>query len=256
MKREKSVKAPWTTWVCWIGVAVWGYANWVENRRLLQQVLEFRTAQSREDSEAQQPLAGAQVEFPSSTELTGIRVEIASLRRLIEERLESGSHENKAVSSIGSATLGMTSSVPLPSYVRRGWVDRSGIPEAVLLGIRKQLGEVPVEGAHVKQGEGHIFYSLESKTSEGRSIELALNQDGQVVRRHAEIGMSGLPEGLQQTVQLAVGDIPVQRVAEVFEEGRTVYRVNAKAPQQAIEIVLSPDGQVLRTETTVRETRP
>ena len=250
------MKAHWTTWVCWIGVGVWGYANWVETRRLVQQVSELRSAPSREDSDAQQPLVGTKVEFPSTAELAAIRAEIASLRRLIEERLESGSHENKVVSSAGSATVGMTAAVPLPSYVRRGWVDRSGIPEAVLLGIRKQLGEVPVEGAHVKQGEGQVFYSLESKTSEGRSVELALNQDGQVVRRHVEIGMGGLPEGLQQTVQQAVGDIPVQRVAEVFEEGRTVYRVNAKAPQQAVEMVLSPDGQVLRTETMVRETRP
>jgi hypothetical protein len=42
----------------------------------------------------------------------------------------------------------------------------------------------------------------------------------------------------------------------VFEDGKTVYRVQAKAPDHAVEMVLSPEGQVLRSETMFRQKKP
>jgi hypothetical protein len=115
---------------------------------------------------------------------------------------------------------------------------------------------VPIEGAHVKQGDGQVFYSMESKTADGRAVELSLNQGGEVVRRNVEMELGGLPEGMQQRVLQSVGEVPVRRVSEVFEDGQTVYRVNAKAPNQGIEMVFSPDGRLLRSETMFREKRP
>lgn len=64
----------------------------------------------------------------------------------------------------------------------------------------------------------------------------------------------GPPNGHQ--LQQAVGEIPIRRIAEVFEDGRTVYRVQAKAPNQALELVLDSEGKVIRSETRVRETKP
>jgi len=40
------------------------------------------------------------------------------------------------------------------------------------------------------------------------------------------------------------------------EDGQVAYRVHAKAANQAVELVLNPAGQVIRSETTVRETKP
>jgi hypothetical protein len=135
-------------------------------------------------------------------------------------------------------------------------VDRSGIPEVVLAGMAQQLGDVPIEGAHIKQSEGKVFYSLESKTQDGRGVELALDENGQVVTRRVDMELGGLSEGMQRTVLQAVGEIPIRRVAEVFEDGRTVYRVQAKAPNQAVELVFDSEGKVIRSETMVRETKP
>jgi hypothetical protein len=73
---------------------------------------------------------------------------------------------------------------------------------------------------------------------------------------HRELEWGALPETLQGTVLQAVGDVPVRRVAEVFEDGQVGYRVQAKAPNQAVELVLNQAGQVIRSETTVREKKP
>jgi uncharacterized membrane protein YkoI len=126
----------------------------------------------------------------------------------------------------------------------------------VLAGIAQQLGDVSIEGAHIKQSDGKVFYSLESKTQDGRGVELALDEKGQVVTRRVDIELGGLSDGMQRTVQQAVGEIPIRRVAEVYEDGRTVYRVVAKAPNQAVELVLDSEGKVIRSETMVRETKP
>ena len=118
------------------------------------------------------------------------------------------------------------------------------------------MGDVVIEGAHMKQSGGRLFYSMESKTPEGRGVEVSLDQSGAIVRLRRELELTALSEGIQATVMQAVGEVPIQRVAEVFEDGQIGYRVHAKAPNQSVELVLNREGQVLRSETTVRETKP
>lgn len=245
----------WAAWSGLVAVGCWGYGNWVEVRRLGREVAELKV-QSKEHSLAAEAGAPskADVSGMSESDLMAIRGEIASLRRLIEERLKGG--VAGMVPSVPLENPASGSEARLPAFVRSGWVDRAGIPVAVLAGFRQQLGDVPIEGAHVKQAEGQVFYSMESKTAEGRAVELALNQGGEVVRRSVEMELGGLPEGVQQRILKTFGEVPVQRVTEVFEDGRTVYRVNDKGPNQAVEMVFSPDGRLLRTETMFREKRP
>jgi hypothetical protein len=250
------MNAQWAAWAGLVAVGFWGYGNLVEARRLGCEVAELK-AQGRSDAgEPAAPSTSGGGGASSGEDLMAVRGEIASLRRLIEERLQGGAPGVAPGGPSEAATASAGPAAKLPAFVRSGWVDRAGIPEAVLVGFRQQLGEVPIEGAHVKQGDGQVFYSLESKTADGRAVELALNQGGEVVRRNVEMELGGLPEGMQQRVLQTVGEVPVRRVSEVFEDGQTVYRVNAKAPNQAVEMVFSPDGRLLRTETMFREKRP
>jgi hypothetical protein len=246
----------WAAWVGLVAVGFWGYGNWMEVRRLGREVSELK-AQARSDvGEPSAPSPSGSGGESSGADLMAIRGEIASLRRLIEERLKGVVPAGAPGGPSEAVTASTGAAAKLPAFVRSGWVDRAGIPEAVLAGFRQQLGEVPIEGAHVKQGDGQVFYSMESKTADGRAVELSLNQGGEVVRRNVEMELGGLPEGMQQRVLQSVGEVPVRRVSEVFEDGQTVYRVNAKAPNQGIEMVFSPDGRLLRSETMFREKRP
>ena len=245
----------WLAWVGFVAATLWGYGNWMEVRRLGREAAVLKAQARSEEADPAAPVPAAGVGTSSGEDLMAIRGEIASLRRLVEERLKGVSAAGTAGgASASAATPGSVGKIP--AYVRNGWVERAGIPEAVLTGFRQQLGDVAFEGAHVKQSEGQFYYSLESKTAEGRAVELSLDQNGAVVRRNIEMELGGLPEGMQQRVSQAVGEIPVRRVSEVFEDGQTVYRVNAKAQNQAMEMVFSPDGRLLRSETMFREKRP
>ena len=250
------MKRHWVAWVGIFGVAVWGAWNRMEVLRLRGQITELQLEPSTVASAPVSVDGGGDAGSQNAAELAAIRGEVASLRRLIEDRFRVV--EGAAGSAAHTALLqsGNAKGKPIPDYVRNGWVDRSGIPEVVLAGFTQQLGEMPIEGAHIKQSEGRVFYSLESKTQDGRPVELALDEKGQVVRRRVDMELGALPEAMQGTVLQAVGEIPIRRVAEVFEDGQTVYRVQAKAPNQAVELVLNPAGQVIRSETMVRETKP
>jgi hypothetical protein len=246
----------WAVWVGIFGVAVWGGWNQREVRRLRSQIEELQSEKSTEALVPTTSLSAENSGAQTAAELISIRAEIASLRRLIEERFRTVEGAAQAASCAASVQVANAKVPSIPDYIRNGWVDRSGIPEVVLEGFRLQLGDVAIEGAHIKQSDGKVFYSLESKTQEGRGMELALDEKGQVVMRRIDMELGGLSDGMQRTVQQAVGEIPIRRVAEVFEDGRTVYRVVAKAPNQAVELVLDSEGKVIRSETMVRETKP
>ncbi len=246
----------WVAWAAILGVAVWGGWNQMEARRLRSQIEELQWEISAEAPVPATSLIAENLEAQNAGELIAIRAEIESLRRLIEERFRTVEGAVPALSRAASVQVANAKVPSIPDYIRNGWVDRSGIPEVVLEGFRLQLGDVPVEGAHIKQSDGKVFYSLESKTQEGRGMELALDEKGQVVMRRIDMALGGLSDGMQRTVQQAVGEIPIRRIAEVFEDGNTVYRVQAKAPNQAVELVLDSEGKVIRSETMVRETKP
>ncbi len=175
-----------------------------------------------------------------SDELLALRGQVASLRREWEER--------KAGSPSPGAGRG-SENVPLPPHVPRGFVESAGLPAAVLEGFRQQLGDLPLAGAHVKQSEGRFFFATEAKLADGRHIELALDGDGNVVRRALEFPVDELAPAVQQAVRSGFLDAtdPV-RVIELFEDGRTLYRATLKNPDRAIIRDFSADGRLLRLQ--------
>lgn len=243
------------------GLAVWGGWNQRQAQRLGHELEVLRSADAVLVDQGSMA-HGAPVSDPGAervaAELSALRGEVVALRKRVEERLRP-EERGQASAGVGAGRereeVGLVAK-SVPGYVRSGWVDRSGIPNAVLDGFRQQLGDVVIEGAHMKQSGGRLFYSMESKTPEGRGVEVSLDQSGAIVRLRRELELTALSEGIQATVMQAVGEVPIQRVAEVFEDGQIGYRVHAKAPNQSVELVLNREGQVLRSETTVRETKP
>ena len=77
---------------------------------------------------------------------------------------------------------------------------------------------------------------------------MIVNDQGQMVGRLLEMSLATLDAVVREQAMGEVGTVPVRRVAEVFEDGRTRYQVVAKDENQAVNVMLAPDGTVLRTE--------
>jgi hypothetical protein len=251
----------WLGWVAAAALGAWGAWNQDRWRRQGVELEALRLAASAVAEPGDPPTAALPVADAGldrvAAELSALRGEVAMLRKQVEERGVSGG--GGAANTAGAGRPGADAGQPprpVPTFLRSGFMDRAGLPEAVLEGFRQQLGDVAIEGAHFKQSEGRLFYSMESKTPEGRHVELSVDQTGALVRMRRELELAALPETLQGTVMQAVGEAPVRRIAEVFEDGQVAYRVQAKAQNHAVELTLSRDGQLLRSETTVREKKP
>jgi hypothetical protein len=149
-----------------------------------------------------------------------------------------------------------TAPVSLPPSVRHAFVEAAGLPGPVADALRQQLGGAPFEGAQVKQSEGRSFYSVDTVLPDGRGIELVVDGAGQVLARTLETRLESLPPSMQEQIAAEVGETPVRRFAEVFEDGRTVYRVQAKRQERAVRLMFSPDGDLIQAEVTRREEKP
>lgn len=182
-------------------------------------------------------------------ELLSLRAELASLARRLPER-------PGPPAASGTVPMPVAAPASLPPSVRHAFVEASGLPGPVADALRQQLGGTPFEGAHVKQSEGRSFYSVDTVLPDGRGIELVVDGAGQILSRSLETPMDSLAPSIREQIAAEVGETPVRRIAEVFEDGRTVYRVHAKGQERAVRLMFSPDGDLIQSEVTQREDKP
>lgn len=176
-------------------------------------------------------------------EMAELRGEVAALRQELSETVRA------AVSAIPSAAP----TVAVPTFVKSGWVDTEGLPPQVLATLREQLGSLPIDGASMKRSEGRQYYRVDTHLPDGRAVELSVNDQGKMVGRVVEMSLDSLDQQVRQQALAEVGTVPVRRVAEVFEDGQIRYQVVAKDENQAVHVLVAPDGRVLRTAIERRD---
>jgi hypothetical protein len=217
----------------------------LQNRRLLGQV---RLLEARLDSPPI-PIAPPPPTSRSADpdpELLRLRGDIAQLRRDLAALTE----------KTGTRTAGTAASDPheRAALLRRtvqnkkAWTELDALPPAVAQALQSQLGDTPLQGARLVSHEDGTFFLVDTRLSDGRGIEIAVDEQGVVRSRHMESSLDRLDPGVQTEIGGIVGDIPVRQVMEIFKEGQTRYVVQAKSPEQGLRITLGPDGTVLRTE--------
>lgn len=207
---------------------------------------------------------GAGVSSAGQTELNdaivAIRGEIAALRRELAQRGGPAAASRQAAS--GPATANPEAGpVPvtrqtLPPGFRSGFIGPEGLPSPVLATFQQQLGNLPIKGAHVKQTEEGLFFSTEARLADGRTMELAVDEAGNVRHRHLEMSFDALDPALQQVAAATLGELPIRRVAEVFENGQVRYRVQAKSPAGAHSLLLAPDGTLIQSQIERPQPKP
>ncbi len=241
------------SWLVLVGILVSGFAwNQLQLNGLRQELVAVRLELAGKASTppAVVPVApeGAASLKP---ELLALRSEIAALSRRLD-----GATRDRTVNAGPAATPPAAEGSIRETPGRPGFVEWSRLPAAVTEALRQQLGDTPIEGARMKSAGDRAFFNVDTRLSDGRGIELVVDGQGQVLTRVLETPLEALSPRIQEQVAGEVGDVPVRRVAEVYEDGRTVYRVNAKGQEQAVQLTFSTDGDLLQAEVTRREAKP
>lgn len=202
---------------------------------------------------------------PGRTELNdaivAIRGEMAALRRELAQRGSPANASPQTASGRGAGHNPEGSPAPvtrqtLPPGFRNGFIGPEGLPSPVMATFQQQLGNLPIKGAHVKQTEEGLFFSTEARLADGRAMELAVDEAGNVRHRHLEMSFDALDPALQQVAAATLGDLPIRRVAEVFENGQVRYRVQAKSPAGAHSLLLAPDGTLIQSQIERPQPKP
>ncbi len=225
--------------------AVFVFRLELQDRRLLSQV---RLLEARLDSPPIPIVAPAPTPSPaeSDPELLRLRGDIAQLRRDLAALTESARARTAATAA--SEPGDRAALLRRTIQNKKAWTEPGALPPAVAQALQSQLGDTTLQGARAISTDDGTFYHVDSRLSDGRGIEITVDEQGVIRSRQMESSLDRLDPVVQGEISGIVGDIPVRQVMEIFKEGQTRYIVQAKSPDQGLRITLGPDGTVLRTE--------
>ena len=124
------------------------------------------------------------------------------------------------------------------------------LPKAVKATVKKLYPDAKIVGAskETDDDEDETIYEVELKV-DGKSVELAIDDDGEVEAIEKEIDVDDLPKAV---IRAAVQRFPngkITKVEEVTdEEEKVVYELAVTNDGEKIEAVMSPNGKILAIE--------
>jgi hypothetical protein len=123
------------------------------------------------------------------------------------------------------------------------------LPKAVLRAAQKAFPEAQLVGASKETEDGETIYEVEMKLG-GKSIDLEIDDEGEIEAVEKEIEADELPKAVTRTLSKLFPKAKIAKVEEVSDENdMVVYEltlaVEGKSPQ---EILFSPNGKILEDE--------
>ena len=130
-------------------------------------------------------------------------------------------------------------------------IDVKDLPKAVVKAAMKAFPEAKIVGAAKETEDGETIYEVEMKL-DGKSIDLAIDDEGEIEEVEKEIEVEDLPRAVIKAVR---EEVPEARDRQGRgghrrgRQGRLRDELETKG-EKTIEVVFSPNGKVLERATT------
>ena len=123
------------------------------------------------------------------------------------------------------------------------------LPKVVLDAAKKAFPEAKVVGASKEVEDGETIYEV-MLTLDGKSIDLGIDDDGDIEAVEREIEVEDLPKAVIRATAKNFPAGKIVKVEEVSDEDDVVvYELAIKVgDKKLIEIVMSPNGKVLEPD--------
>jgi len=123
------------------------------------------------------------------------------------------------------------------------------LPKVVVGAAKKAFPEAKVVGAAKEVEDGETMYEV-MLTLDGKSIDLGIDDDGDIEAVEREIDVEDLPKAV---IRAAAKNFPTGKIVKVEEvsdeDDVVVYELAIKiGDKKPIEIVMSPNGKVLEPD--------
>jgi uncharacterized membrane protein YkoI len=128
-------------------------------------------------------------------------------------------------------------------------IEISELPKAVVKAAKKAFPEAQIVGAAKETEDGETIYEVMMKL-DGKSIDLAIDDEGEIEEIEKEIEVEDLPRAVIKAVRKKFPGSEIEKVEEVSDEDdKVVYELAIETKGgKTIEVVMSPNGKFLDDE--------
>lgn len=153
-----------------------------------------------------------------------------------------------ALRAVSAALLGLVVA-PSSAPADEKKIEISELPKAVVKAAKKAFPEAKIVGAAKETEDGETIYEVMMKL-DGKSIDLAIDDEGEIEEIEKEIEVEDLPRAVIKAARRQFPDGKIAKVEEVSDEDdKVVYElaIETKGGKTA-EVVFSPNGKILDDE--------
>jgi uncharacterized membrane protein YkoI len=128
-------------------------------------------------------------------------------------------------------------------------IEVSELPKAVVKAARKAFPEAKIVGASKEIEDDETIYEVLMKL-DGKSIDLAIDDEGEIEEIEREIEVEDLPRAVIKAARAKFPEGKIVKVEEVSDEDdMVVYELAIESKgEKSIEVVMSPNGKILDDE--------
>lgn len=147
-----------------------------------------------------------------------------------------------------AALLGLSGLLATAALADEKKIEVEDLPKVVLQSARKAYPEAKIVGASKETEDGETIYEVEMKL-DGKSIELEIDDEGEIEAVEKEIEVEDLPRAVIKAARLNFPKGKIEKVEEVTDEhDKVVYELTIADKGKSIEVVMSPNGKVVEED--------
>jgi uncharacterized membrane protein YkoI len=125
------------------------------------------------------------------------------------------------------------------------------LPAAVQATVRQQSKGTTIRGLSKEVEDGKTFYEVELRVS-GHKKDVIMDPNGAVIMIEEEVNLVTLPSAARTEIEKQAAKGKIQMVESITENDRIVaYEAHIKMGKRSMEVKVSPDGQLLATESNL-----
>jgi uncharacterized membrane protein YkoI len=127
-------------------------------------------------------------------------------------------------------------------------ISKSDLPPAVLKAANEISQGATVKGYSEDRENGKLEYEIEMVVN-GRSRDVTISRDGQVLEIEEQVDLSSLSPGVQEALKKKASKGVITKVESLTKRGKLVaYEAQVRTAGKHSEVQVGPDGQTLDHE--------
>ena len=136
-----------------------------------------------------------------------------------------------------------------PAQADEKKIEVSELPKVVVKAAMKAFPEAKIVGAAKETEDGETIFEVMMKL-DGKSIDLAIDDEGEIEEIEKEIEVEDLPRAVIKAARKRFPEGKIAKVEEVSDEDdKVVYELAIEIKGgKTVEVIMSPNGKILEDE--------